>query len=71
MLNGWLQTQNYAHGVIKLFKDLQGVIIWLVYAEKAFVICAVNHGNLIIRIILNAIYLRRVTKRILIEKKRF
>ena len=51
--------QNYVPGAIKQWKDLQDVIIWRVYVAKVFAICVVNLGNLIIKIILNVIYIKR------------
>lgn len=59
MRNGCLKMQNYVPGAIKQWKDLQDVIIWRVYVAKVFAICVVNLGNLIIKIILNVIYIKR------------
>lgn len=59
MQNGLHKILSYVLGVIKLYKGPKGATLWLVFVEKAFVICAVNHGNQIIKIILNVISLRR------------
>jgi hypothetical protein len=60
MLNGLHNILSYVHGVIKLWKDHKVVILWHVYVAKVFAICAVNLGNQIIKIILNAIYIKNV-----------
>lgn len=63
--------QNYVPGAIKQWKDLQDVIIWRVYVAKVFAICVVNLGNLIIKIILNVIYIKRKTIARLTGRKLF
>ena len=60
MLNGLHKIQNCARGVIKLYKDHRVVISWHVYVVRVFVICAVNLGNQITKITLNAIYIKNV-----------
>jgi len=59
MRNGSLKIQNYVLGVIKLWRDLKVVILWLVFVGKVFAICAVNPGNQITKIILNVIFIRK------------
>jgi hypothetical protein len=59
MRNGLLKIQNYVLGVIKQLRDLKDAILWLVCVEKVFVICVVNLGNQIIKIILNAIFIEK------------
>jgi hypothetical protein len=56
--------QRYVLGVTKLYKDHKGAISWHVHVEKVFVTCVVSLGNLIIKIILNVIYLKRRKNRI-------
>jgi hypothetical protein len=51
--------QKSVLGVKKQSKDQWDAILWHVPAAKAFVICAHNLGNLIIKIILNATYIRK------------
>lgn len=60
MLNGCQLIQNFVHGVKKLFKEVLDATLWLVYVEKTFVTCVQNHGNQIIRIISNVIFIKRV-----------
>ena len=69
MQNGWLLIQNYAHGVIKRFKGQLDVIICLVFVEKVFAICVQNHGNLIIKITLSVIFIKKVVMKIFRNKK--
>lgn len=71
MLNGLLRIQNYVHGVIKLCRDHKVVILWLVYVAKVFVICVVNLGNLIIRIISNVISIKNVMMIKSADRKQF
>jgi len=59
MLNGLHKTLKYVLGARKLYKDQWVVTSWHVLVVKLFVICALNHGNLTIKIISNAIYLRK------------
>ncbi len=60
MQNGWQLMQNYVLGVKKLSKEAPVVILWHVSAVKVFAICAQNHGNQIIKIILNVTYTKKV-----------
>lgn len=71
MLNGLPRIQNYVHGVIKLCRDHKVVILWLVYVAKVFVICVVNLGNLIIRIISNVISIKNVMMIKSADRKQF
>ena len=71
MQNGWQFIPNYVLGVKKLYKGVQDVILWLVYAAKTFVIYAQDPGNQITRIILNVIFTKKVLIRVQIEKNRF
>jgi len=60
MLNGWQLMQNCVLGVKKLSKEVRDVIIWHASVEKVFAIYAQNHGNLTIKIILSATYIKKV-----------
>jgi hypothetical protein len=71
MLNGLLRIQSYVLGVIKLCRDHKVVILWLVYVAKVSVICVVNLGNLIIKIILNAISIKNVMMIKSVVRKQF
>lgn len=71
MLNGLLKILSYALGVIRLWKDLKDVILWLVFVVKAFVTCVVNLGNLIIKIISNATFIKRRVMMKLADRKQF
>ncbi len=70
MLNGYQIMQNYALGVKKLFRDLLAVILWLVFVVKIFVICVLILGNQIIKIILNAIFIKKNQMKLLIDKNK-
>lgn len=71
MLNGQLRTLNYALGVIRLWREVKVVTLWLVCVERVFAICAVSLGSLITKITSNAIYLRKEMMMKLVEKKQF
>jgi len=51
---------NFALGVKKQLKEVQVVILWLVFVERAFAIYVQDLGNQIIRITSNVIYLKKV-----------
>lgn len=71
MRNGWRFILNYVLGVKKLYKEVQDVILWLVYAARTFVIYAQDPGNQITRIILNVIFTKKALIRVQTEKNRF
>ncbi len=71
MLNGCLFIRNFAHGVKKQLKEVLDVILWLVYVEKVSVFCVQGHGNPTIKIILNAIFTKKVKMNLRIDKRIF
>lgn len=71
MQNGLHKILSYVHGAIRLLRDLKGVTLWHVFVGKVFAICAVSHGNQTIKIILNAIFIRREMMMKLADRKLF
>lgn len=71
MPNGWLSTPNSVPGAKKQLKEAQDVTSWPVYVVKTSVICVPAPGNLIIRTISNATFLRKAQPNMSPDKKRF
>ena len=59
MQNGYHKMRKYVLGVKKPWKDQWDVILWPVLAANIFAICVRNHGNPIIKTILNVIYISK------------
>ena len=59
MQSGCQLTLNCVLGAKKLLKEVLVATIWPVYAEKVSAICVRNHGNPIIKTILNVIYISK------------
>lgn len=72
MLNGCLLTQNFVHGVKKLYKEVQDVILWCAFMGKTFATCVLvlGLGSLTIKIILNTIFIKKVRMSKLIGKNK-
>ena len=71
MPNGCRSIPNCVPGVRRQSKEVPAVTLWPVYVARDFVISVQDPGNLIIRIILSAIFIRRVQISMLIGKRKF
>lgn len=71
MLNGLLRIPSYVPGVIRLWRDRRDVILWRVFVEKVFVICAASLGSPIIRTTSSAISTRKEMTTKLVGRKQF
>lgn len=71
MQSGLLKIPNCARGVIRLWREVRVVILWRVYVEKVSATCAVNLGNLTIKITSNAIFSRKEMMMKSAERKQF
>lgn len=71
MPNGCLLILNYVHGVKKLLKEVQVVILWRVFVERAFVTCVPDLGSQIIRITSSVIFTKRAQQNKSVDKNKF
>jgi hypothetical protein len=59
MQNGYLKMQKFAHGARRLWRDQWAATSWHAHVVKHFVTCALSHGSLTIKTILNVTYIKK------------